>query len=530
MVMEIHQERGVALVLALFLMSAMSVLAASLMFLSQTETYASMNYRMMSQARYAAESGVQKAANFLLDSAQYQVPGSAADPLAAYDTNGSPVTYAGEPVVLSGVDAGKSNYPVAAVRTAFYNAAHGSLKAASTTMTYEAVATLISMQSFDSYGGGTAVVQTWRITASGALSGSQKATVEVVAIVERPKVPANSYAAFATDTTCGALNFGGNVVIDSYDSGAIDPSTGKPYTTPQTSASGGNVGTNGNLTIGGHVDVQGNLYTPRTGVGQCTDNAVDALTETGGADVSGSIVQLPANLVYPAPPEPSPAPPTTTPGPITAATGACAALGLTLGTNCGEDAATKTISLDGHGSTLVLPNVELTSDVSIVLKGSSPAAQYNFNSITLAGGSKVIAAPTAGDQAVLVNVSGKNPDGSTMDVPIKFTGNTNSGDVMFGTSTATCATGCTAYDASVMQIVYAGTGTINLRGNDGSALTVYAPNAKVEFTGTADLYGSVLAKQMSNQGNADIHYDRRLSRDFYVAGNPLASSFSWKRF
>ena len=39
----------------------MSVLSASLMFLSQTETYASMNYRMMSQTRYAGEAAVQKA-------------------------------------------------------------------------------------------------------------------------------------------------------------------------------------------------------------------------------------------------------------------------------------------------------------------------------------------------------------------------------------------------------------------------------------------------------------------------------------
>jgi hypothetical protein len=36
-------ERGIALVLALFLISTLSVLGASLMFLSQTETYASMN-------------------------------------------------------------------------------------------------------------------------------------------------------------------------------------------------------------------------------------------------------------------------------------------------------------------------------------------------------------------------------------------------------------------------------------------------------------------------------------------------------
>ena len=73
-------ERGIALILTLFLMSALSVLAASLMFLSQTETYSSMNYKMMSQARYAAESGVQKAANFLLDSTQYTVPGGVSDP------------------------------------------------------------------------------------------------------------------------------------------------------------------------------------------------------------------------------------------------------------------------------------------------------------------------------------------------------------------------------------------------------------------------------------------------------------------
>ena len=50
-----HPERGIALILTLFLVSALSVLAAALMFLSQTETYASMNYQMMSQSRYAAE-------------------------------------------------------------------------------------------------------------------------------------------------------------------------------------------------------------------------------------------------------------------------------------------------------------------------------------------------------------------------------------------------------------------------------------------------------------------------------------------
>src|SRR5919107_289378 len=119
--MHIKDERGVALVLALLLTSVMSVVAASLMFLSQTETYATQNYRMMSQARYAGEAAVHRAGTFLLDSTQYQMPGSsAADQVAWYDTTKSPVlclsgcAHIGQPVVLSATATKDSNYPAAA--------------------------------------------------------------------------------------------------------------------------------------------------------------------------------------------------------------------------------------------------------------------------------------------------------------------------------------------------------------------------------------------------------------------------------
>src|SRR5688572_18391345 len=150
-----RNERGIAIVLSLFLMTAMSVLAASLMFLAQTETYASMNYRMMSQTRYAGESAVQKASDFLLDNpvggvgGQYTVPssGSAIDPLSNYITTVSPVTTLdGEPVVLSAADGIASNYPAPSVQTAFAAAAQGSLDAGNTALNYGAYATLIAMQ------------------------------------------------------------------------------------------------------------------------------------------------------------------------------------------------------------------------------------------------------------------------------------------------------------------------------------------------------------------------------------------------
>ncbi|PYR21849.1 MAG: hypothetical protein DMF94_06675, partial [Acidobacteria bacterium] len=208
--MQTQSERGIALVLALFLMAAMSVLGASLMFLSQTETYASMNYRMMSQARYAGEAGIQRAANFLL--AQYVPPSdTGTDVLTSYNYSVSPVTYNNLPVVLSAKDATctGSNYPVAASQTAFCNAAKGTLTAGNASILYNATATLIAMQSFVSYSSVPVVVQTWQITGDGSLSGSRTATVEVAATIETPKMPAYGYAAFATNPGCGALQFQG---------------------------------------------------------------------------------------------------------------------------------------------------------------------------------------------------------------------------------------------------------------------------------------------------------------------------------
>src|SRR4029079_7559331 len=97
-----------------------------------------------------------------------------------------------------------------------------------------------------------------------------------------------------------ALTFQGNVDTDSYDSTSMSGAT-----SPTFSGSGGDVATNGNLSLGGSSDINGNLYTPRAGVGDCTEGTVTALDENGGADVNGSIVQLPAAVTYPTPPLPT---------------------------------------------------------------------------------------------------------------------------------------------------------------------------------------------------------------------------------
>src|SRR5262245_44505584 len=95
-------ENGVALILALLLITVLSIMGISLMFLSQSETWSSLNYRYASQARDAAESGINSAANYLMFT--YAAPGTVADPMTGYNVAVAPVqspAVAGSDVILS---------------------------------------------------------------------------------------------------------------------------------------------------------------------------------------------------------------------------------------------------------------------------------------------------------------------------------------------------------------------------------------------------------------------------------------------
>src|SRR5205814_831368 len=147
------------------------------------ETWSTMNYRMMTQARYSAESGINVASNYLMYN--YAAPGAANDPLASYDTTKSPVTLAGTttPVVLA-VNGSKSpngnTYPSSGVSYGFQAAIPGSLTAGNTTLTYAPYAKLLSMKQFNSYPGSNPVtIQTWEITSDGGVTGVRKSDVQV---------------------------------------------------------------------------------------------------------------------------------------------------------------------------------------------------------------------------------------------------------------------------------------------------------------------------------------------------------------
>jgi len=483
-------DDGIAMVLALLFMLAFSSLGAAVLVLSRTETFSSLNYRMMSQARYGAESGVHKAAHYLLNA--YPLPGTAGDPLANYDMTVSPVTYLGEPVVLSAIPDVDANYPVAAVQAAFAAAATGTLPAGQTDVTYTATATLLSMRDVVPYGSNTAtVVQTWELTARGALAGARSALVEVSAVLERQVVPAHTYAAFATNAGCGALSFSGGVRTNSYDSANMTMVNGAPA----TDNNWGHVGTNGNLTEVGNSIVHGSLSTPRSGVGNCKDGAVTALTINGNAQVTEGISALPQAVQHPLPDPPSPLPPTTTHSIVS--TSDCTILAMTGGSCTGTGGH---LTLDPAGDVVSLGNVRVTANATLTLH----AGTYNINSLVLAGGATV----TVASGPVILNVAGQGDN-----TPIDFTGGASINE---------------SFDPSLLRIHYAGTGTLKLTGGTTTSAIVYAPLAHTLIAGGADYYGSVLSATVDVTGGAQIHYDRRLTRDFFTTGPQMMSAFTWR--
>ena len=527
-----RDEQGIALVISLFLMASLSALAVSMMFLSQTETASSRNYRTMSQARYAGEAGVHKAINYL-NSTAYTGIGMT---YANFDITKSPVrcvsncsrtSTACDPtsvttmantncIVLSANYTGlTSNYPDSTVLAAFNTAAQGTLavngsgsttNAALGTVSFGTYAILMSMRSYNGYGTSTLAVQTWQIVSSGkAGPTSSLATVEVLGTYEKAVVPAETFAVFATDPGCGAITYIGSGRTDSYNSGNITWSSGKPVTVE----SGGAVGTNGNLSLGGTVDIYGNLSTPRTGVGSCEEGAVTALTETGGATLHGETIQLPQAKLYPTPVIPNPGVTDLSLQANIGGLAACQAAVLASGWTCSLSGSTLRMS-PTTGGALNLRNVTLNANTNLEIAGTGNVI-LNWNSFTAMGNTNL----KITNSTTTLNLAGNSlsPAGSPV---LDLAGNFD--------------TAISGFDPSKLQIMYAGTADIKLRGSNELAATIYAPNAHVDMSSGYDVYGSILASTYENSGGAVVHYDTALASKYFTISNPFMSTFTWKKY
>jgi len=80
------------------------------------------------------------------------------------------------------------------------------------------------------------------------------------------------------------------------------------------------------------------------------------------------------------------------------------------------------------------------------------------------------------------------------------------------------------------QILYGGTNQVTINGGTQTASLVYAPNAPFKLNGGGNLYGAVVAGQITDLGGGAIHYDRELERQFFQLGSYMLSSFNWQKY
>ena len=369
-----RNQKGVALIIALVVLFLLSALAASLIFVTQSEMWASANYRLLTQSRYAAEAGAQAGVNWFKNS--YAAPAAT----TYFNMTTSPVQCktagGGCPTVGSAIVLGAtSNYPDTTNATQnSFNTLVAQTVPGVPNATYTVTAKLMQMQS--------ATQQTWQITSVGSIAGARSATTQVVETIQNNynPTPLFQYAVFATGSGCNnpiAMTWSGSSYTDSYSSasGAYTPS---PATGNR--GSNGNAGTVGSVTMSGSATINGTLSGLNTNTGSCP--ALLNSSSSGGAKGGLAIMTPP---VYSAPAKLNPAPPV---GTSMNASGSCWATGAgctnVTGAACPSG---KCIQLAPTStSTYTYGDIQASGGTTIFLT----AGTYNINSLVLSGTSPIV--------------------------------------------------------------------------------------------------------------------------------------------
>ena len=490
-----HQpERGVALILALLAILIMSVLAASIIFLAQTQTWSAINYRLTTQSRYAAEAGVQRTMNWFLNS--YTLPSN----FTPYDMTKYPVQYSGSAVVLSGVSGVSANYPDATVASAYSAALNRLTLSGLANTSVSTYATLLRMSPGMgvSWLAGAKVAQTWQITSQGNIAGVHSAQVQVVATYDRFISPVFPYGIVGESAACGAVAYSGGM-MDSWNS-----ASGSYASTHQNS--GGNIATNGNITVsGGSPQIEGILFdSSNITVGSCPDGITNS---TGGTPWNG-LQQLDRPLSYPAPVAPSPMTSTTV-LPLSnntcwgGSTPGCTVSSVSSGCNGGV-APCVNIAPGSYG------NISSNSLVHL------SAGTYYINSLNLTGGSVLL-----DSVPVVINLGGNGVGAgaplftSQSSVTINSVGIPANLQIV----TACCAVG----NVPLLPV-------ITLNASSAIYAVVYAPNAYVYITGSSPFLGAVVSQQATCDSSGGFSYDQALQNSLQKVGHYVAVSFSWSKF
>ena len=529
-----HDERGVSLLIALLTLAIVSILVAGIILVTRTDTATTANYTELAQARYAAEAGVQATLNWLENN--YTAPNS----YGSYNTSAYPVTCTsgcgsnGSAIVLSAISGVSSNYPDATVTSAFNTALSNQSMPNLPAASFSTSATLLRMTAGSGVSwlgtGGGGAAQTWQITSQGTVAGIRTATVQVTATYERTGTALFNYAVATTNTGCKSIYFAGTDFTDSYNSNV------GPYAGTNIQASGGDIASDGNVTLGSAANIKGTIYGTSVTTGACPAGITSSGTYTAKS-------QLTSPLSYPLPwgctgqpCYPTPLPSTTSQAVSTscASIPGCTSKGSTVIYDNGSKTTVNQFSLaPGTYGNLTIAN----ADVVYMSAGT-----YNVNSLIFSKDGQIVIS----SGPVVLNVAGQGfssssnvvnagglagwnlcSNGLPGNVDQYAQANCPTGPPVSGTPTSGAP--ISGIPAN-FQIVYAGSANIASTGAPVSSV-IYAPNADIPITGAAvGYYGAIISSTFAEESKAPVHYDTALQNSLMQMGPFQLINFSWSKF
>lgn len=286
-------------------------------------------------------------------------------------------------------------------------------------------------------------------------SGSRRLVQSELAQTPSPTQPGGL---FSTGTGCKALQMGGGATTFSFNSAALGYGFNAAANPPVSNAlnSGGDVGANGNVSVGGGATVNGldSTNMPDT-VGNC--NANNGITNNGANSI-GTANQLLTPYTPPVPPYPTnPVPPT--------------ANEIINGT--------QTLTPGTYGS------LKITGGVTTLgVAGSTTPAIYTLNSLSVSGGGQI---KVVGPVIININYSG-NGDA----INLGGNGFVNAANPPI---------------ASNFQINYGGPGNVQVNGGASAFAVINAPNSNVTLNGGSNFFGQVLGKTIDDTGGTSFFWD-----------------------
>jgi hypothetical protein len=530
-----------------------------MVFTARSETYASVNYRLDTQADYLAKAGIQQTVNWFRSSRYAVVSPSLAPTYYSVTSDGSVfnlLTSNNSPVQciancpsrnssvqLIGYGGGSSNYPNiadgagVAVATAFANdLVNVSVTGNSSNAGHFSVnATLLSYQTATT---GTPPnlstpqpVETWLVTSLGqwtAGTGGVVAKAEEQAIIQSIYAPSSGnalygYCSVSMSGSAGVCTDSFNSALGQYGGGNASVASGHcDSSSANVIDSGAGVGANGGVTLGANVTVSGNVTvgpgaSAASGGASCGTGYSGSTTAVKGEVLNGPYkapsavptfragfpgsapsVNHASKLFPSAAPWPAmpPFPPAGAPAPPLGANSPC------MDTTCNGSAT----------SPFEIGSVVIKSSDKLQLIGGPDVAHpvyYDIASIDESGNAAI-------------NVSGYvvlNVQGS---ISIKGNGVTNG------------VAGSIDIPPETVQIQSACSGScVALGGNGAISAVINAPNATVTLGGGGSggyMVGSIQANTISDQGGYPVHYDIQLNRFGGLISTPAVTSYSRKKF